>query len=214
MLLLLVGRGHETENIICLEMIMYLQYGINAEGTVDICFKQMYGDSGYLFGGIIEKTNNKEERVVKRALSIAVAAIFALSACLALAADKGTANEAKAMVAAGVAHIKTVGKDKAFADFNAKTGKFGNKDLYLFVVDFEGLTLAHGGSKAMIGKNMISLRDPDGKYFIKEMVNVAQTKGSGWVDYKWSNPATKKIEAKSTYVQRSGEFFLGCGIYK
>jgi cytochrome c len=43
---------------------------------------------------------------------------------------------------------------------------------------------------------------------------VAKTKGTGWVDYKWVNPVSKKIEPKSTYIQKGDEYFLGCGIYK
>lgn len=151
---------------------------------------------------------------MKKVFVFGLMIMFVLSAGIAFAAEKGTAKEAKSMVEAAVAHLKAVGPSKAYADFNAKAGKFGNKDLYIFVVDFNGLTLAHGGSKAMVGKNMIDLRDSEGKFFIKEMINVAKTKGSGWVDYKWSNPVTKKIEPKSTYVQKSGNLFLGCGIYK
>jgi cytochrome c len=38
--------------------------------------------------------------------------------------------------------------------------------------------------------------------------------GKGWVDYSWTNPETKKIQAKSSYVAKAGEIFVGCGIYK
>jgi cytochrome c len=60
------------------------------------------------------------------------------------------------------------------------------------------------------------LKDADGKYFMREMVKVAQTKGTGWVDYKWTNPVSKKIEHKSSYVKRVGNenLLIGCGIYK
>ena len=54
----------------------------------------------------------------------------------------------------------------------------------------------------------------DGIYFMKKFIETAKTQGSGWVDYKWVNPVTKKIESKSTYIQKMDNYFLGCGIYK
>jgi hypothetical protein len=38
--------------------------------------------------------------------------------------------------------------------------------------------------------------------------------GNGWVDYKWPNPITNKIEDKSSYVEKMGDYFVGVGIYK
>ncbi len=126
----------------------------------------------------------------------------------------GTADEAKTLVGKGVAFIKANGKDKAFAEFTNSKGKFIDRDLYIFVVDLKGITLAHGGNEKLVGKELSGLKDADGRFFIKEFIEVAKTKGSGWVDYKWVNPVTKKIEGKSTYIQKVDDYFLGCGIYK
>jgi signal transduction histidine kinase len=49
---------------------------------------------------------------------------------------------------------------------------------------------------------------------IQEMVKVAKEKGSGWVDFKWPNPVTKAVEAKSGYVERAGDLLVGSGVYK
>jgi len=128
----------------------------------------------------------------------------------------GTAKEAETLVKKAAAYIKANGKEKAFAEFTDPKGKFTDRDLYIFVVDFNGLTLAHGGNSKLVGKDMSGLKDSDGKFFIKEFIKLAKTKGNGWVDYKWENPVTKKIEQKSTYIQRQRQedYFLGCGIYK
>ncbi len=126
----------------------------------------------------------------------------------------GTADEAKALVAKAIASIQSNGKDKSFAEFSDNKGKFVDRDLYIFVVDFNGLTLAHGGNAKLVGKDMSGLKDADGEYFIKKMMTLAKAKGSGWVDYKWANPVSKKIEPKSTYIQALDNYFVGCGIYK
>jgi len=76
------------------------------------------------------------------------------------------------------------------------------------------VTIAHGGNAKLVGKDMLGLKDADGKFFIKAFIETAKSKGNGWVDYKWVNPQTNKIENKSTYVQKVDDYFLGCGIYK
>jgi signal transduction histidine kinase len=45
------------------------------------------------------------------------------------------------------------------------------------------------------------------------MVKVGQQKGGGWVDYKWVNPTSNKVESKSTYCQAEGGIVLGCGYF-
>ena len=58
------------------------------------------------------------------------------------------------------------------------------------------------------------MKDVDDKHFIKAFLDVAATKGSGWVDYKWPNPVSKASEKKSTYVEKAGDLVIICGIYK
>ena len=78
----------------------------------------------------------------------------------------------------------------------------------------KGVCVAHGARPALIGKNLLDLKDQDGKYLIRELADVANGPGSGWVDYKWPNPITNKIEDKSSYVEKMGDYFVGVGIYK
>jgi len=61
--------------------------------------------------------------------------------------------------------------------------------------------LAHGANEKLVGKVLIDLKDQNGKQFMRELVDVAATKGEGWVDYDWANPTTKKVEGKSTFVK-------------
>ncbi len=140
--------------------------------------------------------------------------ICLLTASFVFAAEKGTAKDAQDLVAKAVAYYKAEGKDKAFAAINDPKGQFAKKDLYVFVFDFNTVCLAHGANKALVGKNLKELKDSNGKQFMNEMTQDAKTKGKGWVDYQWTNPTTKKIEAKSSYYQKEGDIYFGCGIYK
>jgi cytochrome c len=144
------------------------------------------------------------------ALALGLLAPFAT-----LAADGG-ANEADAtgMVKKGVAFIKANGKDKGYAEISNKAGQFKDRDLYLVVYGLDGMVLAHGANEKMIGKNLIELKDVDGKAFVRERVEMGKAKASFWQDYKFTNPENKKIEPKTMYCERLDETVVCGGIYK
>lgn len=141
------------------------------------------------------------------ALAVLCTSVFAFAAV-------EDAAKAEALVKKGVAFYKSAGEDKALEEFSNKTGQFVDGEFYLFMVDFAGIVVAQGNNTALIGKNMKDLKDTDGKLFIQAMIDTAKGKGSGWVDYKWKNPKTGEVMLKSSYVERLGDTFLGCGIYK
>ena len=146
---------------------------------------------------------------------IAAALACALGAPLAArAADNATKEEAMAMVKKGVAYIRSSGKDKAYTEISTKGGKFSDRDLYLVVYGLDGTVHAHGANEKMIGKNLIELKDVDGKPFVKERVELAQSKGTFWQDYKFTNPVTKKIEPKQMYCEKLDDTAVCGGIYK
>ncbi|HWI26421.1 MAG TPA: cache domain-containing protein [Stellaceae bacterium] len=154
---------------------------------------------------------------MRRTLILAGALLaFGLAPRLALAdTGHGTGDEAKALVEKAVALIKQEGPQKAFAAFDDKANKdFHYKDLYIFVRTFDGNTVAHGANMALIGHTSLQTKDADGKLYVKEMVEDAKTKGSGWVDYRWPNPVDKKIEQKSSYIERVGDYIVCAGFYK
>lgn len=151
----------------------------------------------------------------KYTLAATAAALFSLAALPALAAEGGaTEADATAMVKKGVAFIKANGKDKAYAEITSKTGQFKDRDLYLVVYGLDGTVHAHGANEKMVGKNLIELKDVDGKAFVKERIELAKAKGSFWQDYKFTNPENKKIEPKAMYCERLEESVVCGGIYK
>jgi cytochrome c len=131
------------------------------------------------------------------------------------AEERGTAAEAKKMVEDAIAHIKQVGHEKAFQEFSAPGGKWHNKDVYLFCYQMDGTNVCHGANQALIGKNLIELKTADGQLLIKNLITIAQTKGSGWIDYQWPHPQTKKTEPKRAFVMKIPGYdgLVGAGIY-
>ena len=92
-----------------------------------------------------------------------------------------------------------------------------NPSLYAFVLDTDLNLIAHFKT-AIVGRNMKGKPDVKGKLYRDEFLAVAQKDGSGWVDYYFENPKTKKIEHKNTYVKLAkgsdGKDYIVCsGMY-
>lgn len=138
-------------------------------------------------------------------------AFVALGLSAAFAAPK---DDAMDLVNKAVVHVKEVGKDKALASLNDPKGPFVKGELYVFAYNLQGVIIAHPMNAKLVGKDMTEVKDSDGKYFTKEFIATANGPGKGWVDYNWTNPVSKKIEAKSSYLVKAGDMFVGCGIYK
>ena len=132
----------------------------------------------------------------------------------ATAADFATKDEAQAMVKKAVAYIKDQGADKAYPEISDRAGKFVDRDLYVVVYGLDGKVLAHGGNAKLIGKEMIEAQDVDGKFFVKERVDLARKQASFWQDYKFVNPTDKKVEPKQMYCERLNETAVCGGIYR
>ena len=143
-----------------------------------------------------------------------IAALLGTAMLAANASGNATAAEATAMVKKGVAFIKSSGKDKGYAEISNKSGQFNDRDLYLVVYGLDGTVRAHGANEKMIGKNLIDLKDVDGKAFVKERVELAASKGTFWQDYKFTNPVSKKIEPKRMYCEKLEDAVVCGGIYK
>ncbi|WP_207476576.1 cache domain-containing protein [Arenibaculum pallidiluteum] len=150
--------------------------------------------------------------MMKRAL-LGMTAAFGLWAGAALAAEQGTADEAKVLAEKAAAHVKAVGP-KALADFDDPNGGFMVKDLFVVVYDSKGVIVSAGGNKALIGKDATKFRDTEGKAFGQEILDTATKNGSGWVDYSFLDPATKKVRPKSSYAVKAGEQVVFVGYYK
>ena len=149
------------------------------------------------------------------ARQLAATTLFALLASApVLASTNATPDEATAMVKKGVAFIKANGADKGYAEISNKEGQFKDRDLYLVVYGLDGTVHAHGANEKMIGKNLIALKDIDGKEFVKERVELGRSKGTFWQDYKFTNPVSKKIQPKTMYCEKLDETVVCGGVYK
>jgi len=151
---------------------------------------------------------------MKKRMMLAVAAALAIAGGSASGAERATRTDAEKMVKKGVEMLKTGGKDKAAAEMTAPSQTFVDRDLYLVIYDMQGNCVAHGQNPKQVGKPLIGLKDPDGKLFVKERVDLAKAQGKFWQDYKFTDPITKKVLPKQMYCERSDDLVVCGGIYK
>jgi signal transduction histidine kinase len=123
-------------------------------------------------------------------------------------------QDAVKMVTDAAAFVKKNGYEMALVELNNPKGKFVNGSLYVFAYDTTGIMVAHPVNAKLIGKNLLEVPDVDGKLFRKEIIQIAMTKTTGWVDYKYKNPGNGQFEEKTTYLNKSDKLILCCGVYK
>ncbi len=152
---------------------------------------------------------------MNRTLAGLVLACAALAGAQPALAQNATKDDAVAMVKKGVAYIKASGKDKAYGEITDKSPQFIKHDLYLVVYGLDGKCLAHGANPKQVGRDLIDLKDIDGKAFVRERTELGRSKPNGfWQDYKFTNPTNKKIEPKQMYCERLDETIVCGGVYK
>lgn len=137
-----------------------------------------------------------------------------LTSQLSLALAEDNPADAIAMVDKGLAYMQKNGKDALVQEINSKNPEFINGSIYLYLRGLDGVVIAHPINPKLVGKNMLDLPDADGKYYRKDIIALAKSKGKGWVDYRYNNPVSKQIENKTTYILRNNDVILEAGIYK
>ena len=123
--------------------------------------------------------------------------------------------EVISFVQGAVDYAKTNGKDIALKEFSKNSSsKFIKGELYIFAIDFNGVTLAQPYRPQDIGYSHLDLKDPNEVLFFKNMLNTAK-RGNGTLYYVWPNPAhDNAFETKLTYVEKVDDtWWIGSGIY-
>ncbi len=145
-------------------------------------------------------------------------ATLALAFCLLLGmtpAHAETQDEVKALTLKAAELVKEKGVAGAHTIFHAD-GEYKHGEIYVNVIDTEGKWLVYPPKPAGEGKSVLEVKDVDGKFLVKDIIKVAKEKGEGWVEYRWMNPTTNKIQDKVTFVKMVPEHnvIVYIGIYK
>jgi cytochrome c len=128
---------------------------------------------------------------------------------------KPTADEVKALTLKATQVVLDKGIDEARAIFN-KDGEFKYGEIYVNVLNTKGAWVVYPPKPEGVGKVIINLQDADGRFLTQDILKMAADNGEGWVEYRWKNPVTNKIQLKQSYVKKAGgtDYVVYVGIYK
>jgi cytochrome c len=170
--------------------------------------------SGLACAGLYDGSDIFTGAIMQHAIRrFTVAFVLVMSAIApGMAQQRGTPEEAQALADRAVVHMRQVGPVAAIKDFNDPKGGYSDRDLFVIVYDPDGIIMT--GIPALIGKNARALTDVTGKEFGKEIINAAYTKDGSWVEYHMTDPATKKVELKTSYIRKFDDYIVFVGAYK
>jgi len=141
-------------------------------------------------------------RPVHQALSAIVLSLAAVTA-YAMATAPATPADAKALGEKAAAHVAKVGFEQAIKDFTQDQQTWGlatrDRMTYVYSYDYEGKMLAHAVNGAAVGKNLLTVKDPDGQRPVQMGIDKAKA-GGGPMEFRWASPATKKIAKGASFV--------------
>lgn len=92
--------------------------------------------------------------------------------------------------------------------------RYDNDD-YFWINDLRPYMVMHPTNAKLDGNDVSAIKDPDGFAIFSEMANLAKTKGSGTVDYRWPKPGSDAPVQKTSYVQlfEPWGWVIGSGVY-
>lgn len=127
------------------------------------------------------------------------------------------AKQLMALVDKAAALVEGKGKE-AFNEFKKQDSEWLRGETYIFVNDMKGTNLFHPIQPDLQGKNLMDLKDANGKAITKEMVNLLKVRDSDWMEYMWPKPGETQPSRKLSYIKKAkmpdGEtVIVGAGIY-
>ncbi len=122
-------------------------------------------------------------------------------------------SAAREMVKKAITYYKKHGREKTLKEMSNPRGCFVLGSLYGFAYDIEGTVIAHPINSSLIGGKLHDIPDESGKFFRREIVFKAKTNGSGWVEYRYTEPKSGKVQQKITYFEKYDNIIFCCGFY-
>jgi len=127
------------------------------------------------------------------------------------AGASGAANKARWMLKRVAAAVQA-DEPRALGEFTRGTDGFRTKDTYVFCIGLDGRMSAHPDPK-LVGQDARAQRDPTGKAFAVEMLDVAREDQVAEVSYFYPRPGSTVPVPKSSFVTRIKNQVCGVGYY-
>ena len=95
-----------------------------------------------------------------------------------------------------------------------RAARFDNGN-YFYLYDFDGICVMHPIRRELEGKSALGLQDRNGKMIVKEIVELAKSKGQGYTEFYWKKPGDTVETLKITYSIAIPEWrmLVGSGLH-
>lgn len=92
--------------------------------------------------------------------------------------------------------------------------RYGNGE-YFWINDLKPVMVMHPIKPELNGKDLSSIKDPQGKRIFVEIADVVKSRGSGFVEYQWPKPGKDAPQPKLSYVVgfEPWGWVIGTGVY-
>lgn len=151
-----------------------------------------------------------------RIVPVCVSILLILCVCYpALGQEKATASEIVGTVRDAAAALAKAG-EPGLADFNKKPSQWVWKDSYIFVLDCgKGVMAAHPLKPELVGKDVLTMKDTQGKLFFGDLCSAAKNPAGGWVEYWWPKPGETAGSRKVSYAYKASgtAYVTAAGVY-
>ena len=101
---------------------------------------------------------------------------------------------------------------EAAFDVITNGGTYSKGEIYTFVIDSEGLMLAHAANAALVGENLYDLQDSSGAFIVRGIIENATVEGA-WLNYMFTNPLSGLEEPKRVWIKKADDLMFVSGYY-
>ena len=106
---------------------------------------------------------------------------------------------------------------KAIDFMRSNASEFIFLNSYVFIKDMHGNEILNPKNPDLEGKSVYELQDANGKYFVKEELEILQTQDECWMDYMWPKPGETEPSFKLSYLRKvvveQDTLVVGCGFH-
>jgi len=156
---------------------------------------------------LVERASFNSDRMIAQATTLEVSVGDILL-------RQGTADQARQMVFDAMVHLRTAGFEQAVIDFHDQGGPFIDRDLYVFIFDRAGRYQVHGAMPEKDGTDLHAIPGLDADQLVADAWALCDQEQGGWVNYTITNPVTRAVQAKTSYVMPlDAQRLIGCGCY-
>ena len=114
--------------------------------------------------------------------------------------------------------LKTKSEIRILITDALRTVRFDNENEYFFIASLSGEDILYPPQPDLEGKNLLHLQDSNGKFVIKEEINLLRNKPEGFIEAYWSKPNddSKRDFKKISFIKlfKPLNFYVGTGIYE